>query len=150
MIQLLHKSNYEVFEIHTTNRDLFILTLRVTKKDAEQVCNNRRRKIPVGSLTTIISKTKNIPEYANFLRTTWIGFNKYRHWITKSFKTIHIDVKDKKDALNHIGLRIWVEGEEVYPFLTGKRYGDKGIYIGVDEDAKGKYYKFANHKEYFK
>lgn len=140
---MVDKSFYEVFEIHTTTRGVYILTLRINKENAKQYYQGRDKKIPVGTLTVVISKTEEAPSKANFLIIKNIGWNTERVFITKSFRTIHKRVNALKEAFAHPNLKIIIEGTEIPPYVIGTRYSPKGLYLGIkDGNIRGKAVKY--------
>lgn len=137
-ISSISKSYYEILEVHTLPRGLYGLTLRINKKDATQYIENRgTARIPIGSLTFVVSETDNVPEYASFIFVSkYLGFNMFRYATTKNLNKIHKRLAEVKDALKNPRLHVTINGK-IYPrYSVGIKY-DNGIYLGtVVEDSK--------------
>jgi len=151
-IQLVNKSYYEVFEIHTMPRGIVCLTLRINKKKASQFISGIGNvKIPVDSLTLVICKDETIPDNANFVyKSSYDFISGYRYTTTKDFIEIHKRIDAIKDALNYTNLHLFIEDKEILPYQNGVRHKTKGIYLGVEEDEHGKHHKFINNNITFK
>ena len=149
-IQLISSEFYEVFEIHTAPRGLYILTLRINKENVNQFTqvgtSTRSIRVPIDSLTTVLSKIETKPQYANFIFTKNIGNGKIRRYTTKSFTFIHNRVNAIKDALNNPNLQLFIDGNEIPPYVKGVNYVGKGIYQGIYKDDNGIYHYFSRNK----
>lgn len=151
--QYISKYYYEVFEYHNLPRGLKGLTLRINKPKASQYLKGYgHKRIPIGSLAFVISESEEIPEFANFVNHIPIGFNSSKLTTTKAFHKIHDHIDYVKQALKHPNLGVYINGKEIPVYVQGSMYEGRGIYQGIFEDEKGKYYYFSkgtmNYKEY--
>lgn len=150
-IKPLHSDYFEVFEIHTAPRGLKILTVRVNKSEATQWVDRKgSMRIPIGALTTVVSRDDKKPKHANFVLVKSIGNSMIKTRITKSFNVIHNRIDIIKDALNNINVHIYIDGFEIPPFINGAYYEGKGIYQGVKSDKQGVYHFFSKAGNEFK
>ena len=138
---ILDKKQYELFEIHTLPRGLYCITVKLLKGITTSYYDGIYRwrvNLAKGSIGLSITKTENLPENCSFFP------------ITTDFRKIHKRVDAIKDALNHTNLHLFIEDEEVQPYKIGERHKTRGIYLGMEEDDKGKYHKFNNNNITFK
>lgn len=138
---ILHKRDYELFEIHTMPRGIVCITVKSKRSHRISTYDGMWRKsvtLPKGSYGLRVQLNENIPEYVDFIP------------ITTSFRVLHKRVDAIRDALNHTNLHLFIEDKEILPYQKGVRHKVKGMYLGVEKDDDGEYHKFINNNITFK